>query len=209
MEKNILIVLVLMMVQFGCSFEQKKSNSKEQNVEKVSMNYSKQEGRNELNLGLNSSGKREYRDSANFQIVRRWYVSGSKFIEVYGNRDTKIDSWKEYYSTGNLKEEGLMTSSNHHYIGVWKYYSENGALDSLVNYDKKQTVSYYKALKISTKYGYTMPDIEITKTNEKGKMYWQVNRWTEIEGGKSAETILIDSKTGEVSKPKNQLFMIY
>ena len=84
-----------------------------------------------------------------------------------------------------------MTYSNHHYIGIWKYYSESGKLDSIVDYDKMQSINYYKALEIAKKKGFNMPEIEVEKTFNEEKMYWQINRWKENtnESGRTAETI--------------------
>ena len=156
-------------------------------------------------------GRRNYIDSLNFSIVRGWFDNGNLFIEHITNLDTKIESSKEYYENGKLKQKGLMIYANHNYIGLWKYYSENGELDSIVDYDKKQPISYYKALEIAEKKGFVMPEIEVEKTYSKEKMFWQINRWTENknESGQTAEIILIDSQTGKVSKPEYQLMSIY
>jgi len=104
-----------------------------------------------------------------------------------------------------------MIYSSHEYIGIWEYYSENGDLDSIIDYDKKQTISYYQAVQIASENGFYIPEIDICKSFEKGRAFWQVNRWIENEdgSGRTAETILIDSSTGDVSKPEYILMGIY
>lgn len=160
---------------------------------------------------LRTSGDREYIDSANFSIIRGKYISGAKFIDVYENKLTKLDHWKEYYENGQLKEEGIMTNGNHIYVGIWKYYSNSGKVDSIIDHDKKYPISYYSALRIAEKKGFKMPNMEVTLQVDSLNIFWQVARWTENEnhGGQTAEVILIDTKTGKVTKPKYQLMSIY
>jgi hypothetical protein len=160
---------------------------------------------------LGTSGHREYRDSANFSIIRGKYASGAKFIDVYQNKLTRLDHWKAYHENGQLKEEGEMTNGNHIYVGVWKYYSANGRLDSLVDHDLRYKIPYFKALEISALYGYKMPDMEVSLAVDKEKTYWQIAHWPENSGnsGRTAESILIDIKTGRVTKPGYQLMRIH
>lgn len=154
---------------------------------------------------LRTSGERKYYDSAQYSIILGKYVSGSKFLENYQNKLTKLDTWKEYYENGQLLKEGVMTNSNHIYIGIWKYYSPSGKLDSVINYDKKYPISYFKALEIAGTNGFKMPDMEVTETVYENKLYWNITRWTQNKdgSGESAEYILINKITGEVVKPKN------
>ncbi len=165
----------------------------------------------EIKDTLRKSGDREYIDSANFSIIRGKYVSGAKFIEIYQNKLTKLDNCKEYYENGQLKEEGIMTNAHHNYVGVWKYYSTTGKLDSVIDYDKKYSISYFDALKIAEKKGFEMPDMEVTLQVDSLNTFWQIARWTENENhsGQAAEAILIDTKTGKVTKPEYQLMSIY
>lgn len=173
--------------------------------------YEKKTISQEIKDTLRTSGGREYVDSANFSIIRGNYLSGAKFIEVYQNKLTKLDNWKEYYENGQLKEEGLMTNGSHHYVGTWKYYSPTGKVDSIVNYDKKYLISYFEAIKFVEAKGFKMPNIEVTLIIDKGNTFWQIARWTENENqsGKTAEVICIDINTGKVSIPQNQLISIY
>jgi hypothetical protein len=158
-----------------------------------------------------TSGDREFIDSAHFSIIRGKYISGAKFIDVYQNKLTKLDSWKEYYENGQLKKEGLMTTSNHNYVGIWKYYSDSGRLDSLVDHDKKYRISYYRALEIAKKNGFEMPDMEVSLHHENDTVYWQIARWRENEEhtGRSAEFMLIETGSGKVSRPDYMLMSIY
>ena len=57
---------------------------------------------------LRTSGKRVIVDSADVHIIRRYYVSGAKYLEVYQNRTTKLDYSKKYYENGQLQVEGNM-----------------------------------------------------------------------------------------------------
>ena len=132
---------------------------------------------------LNEFGEITSFDSLHFSIIRRKHKNGQLCIETMTDKKSKIDSWKEYYENGLKKEQGQMTTSNHHYIGKWEYFSENGELDSIVDYDAKQPVPYFKAITIAKENGFDMPDMEVTKTYEDYKMYWEVSRWTEMESG--------------------------
>ena len=131
-----------------------------------------------------TNGERQYFDSAYFSIIRGNYVTGERFFECYQNKLTKLDSTREYYQNGKLKEEGIMTSSNHIYVGVWRYYSQSGGLNSVVNYDNKQPISYFKALKIAETKGFRMPDIEVDETTYKNKKYCKF-----LDGQKSLITV--------------------
>lgn len=160
---------------------------------------------------VNEFGQRASFDSLHFSIIRRNHKNGKLYIEAITDKKSKIDSWNEYYENGLKKEQGQMITSNHHYIGKWEYFSENGDLDSIVDYDAKQPIHYFKAITIAKENGFEMPDMEVNKTYEDDKMYWEVSKWTEMEsgGGQTAETILIDSETGKVTKPEYQKVGIY
>jgi hypothetical protein len=154
---------------------------------------------------LETSGERRFYDSANYSIIRGNYVSGQKYLECYENRITKLDSWKLFYKNGQVKEEGLMTNSSHIYVGVWKYYSKSGKIDSIVDYDKKQPISYFNALKVAESSGFTLANSTVDRCTYKQKEYWQIVRWTEKadHSGTSAEILLIDINTGEIIRPKD------
>lgn len=154
-------------------------------------------------------GKSEYIDSAHFHIIRRSYPSGKKYLNIYQNKLTKLDDWKEYYENGNLKNEGTMISSLHNYIGIWKYYAPDGKLDSIVNYDKRHKISYFKALEIAKTKGYEMPNITVDLTENIQQKYWRISRWTETGNGRVAETILIGCQTGKVITPDYILSAVY
>ncbi|MCW3083114.1 MAG: hypothetical protein JWP12_480 [Bacteroidetes bacterium] len=154
---------------------------------------------------LRTNGDRKYYDSAQYSIILGKYISGEKYIACYQNKLTKLDSWKEYYENGQLKEDGLMTNGNDIYVGTWKYYSSSGKTDSIVNYDTKYPISYFKAVKIAETKGFKMPDMEVTETCDITGNYWDITRWTENKehSGQNAEFILINKITGEVIKPTN------
>ena len=48
-------------------------------------------------------GRRNYIDSLNFTIVRRWHDNGNPYIEYITDLNTKLESTKEFYENGNLK----------------------------------------------------------------------------------------------------------
>ena len=146
-----------------------------------------------------TNGERTYTDSAHFHIIRGKYLSGARFIEVYENKLTRLDSWKEFYENGQLKKEGVMTTSTHYLVGIWKYYSPEGKLDSLIDYDQTKTVSYRMAEKIAVKNGYILDDVDITLHQDSNKTYWEVaHRTTKAStGGDRATPLLIDVKTGK------------
>jgi antitoxin component YwqK of YwqJK toxin-antitoxin module len=202
------MLIILIFTLHACSSPPKKQTN-EDSKNQMESELSSSENKN-LNID-NTSLEREYIDSANFHIIRGNYKSGSKYIEVYENKSTKLDNWKEYYENGQLKEVGLMTYSNHILVGIWKYYSKNGKIDSIVDYDKKYPVSYFEALKIAEKKGFKMPEIEVTLQVDNTTTFWQIARWTDNENhsGQNAEVIFIDTKTGKVKKPKYQLGSIY
>lgn len=154
------------------------------------------------------SDRREYVDSAHFHIIRGWYTSGALYFEDYENRENNLDLWKVFYENGRLKQKGNMTNGNHIYIGKWEYYSAEGDLDSVINYDLKQTISYSQAIKIAAKHNYAQPDVDISQVNHEGTMYWQLNEWPTSENSnvREARTILIHSETGKVTIPDYKVF---
>jgi hypothetical protein len=107
--------------------------------------------------------------------------------------------------TDHLKEEGVMTAINHNCIGIWKFYSKTGKLDSVLDYDKKYRISYFKALEIAAKKNLMLPDIEVTLEKKNATTVWRVLRWKESENhnGQASEGIDINAETGRVSKAPN------
>ena len=158
-----------------------------------------------------SDGEREYIDSANFHIIRGFYVSGAKFIEIYQDRMTRLDHWKEYHENGQLKETGVMTTGNHTHIGIWKYYAASGETDSIIDYDKKYAVPYFDALTIASEKGFNMPDIEVKLRSDGATDFWQIVKWTgnADRSGQTAEVIHIDARTGKVTVPTEQMLSVY
>jgi antitoxin component YwqK of YwqJK toxin-antitoxin module len=154
---------------------------------------------------VETGGEREYYDSAHFHVIKGKYITGELFLECYENKNSKLDSWKEYYKNGKVKNEGSMTTGNHIYVGIWKYYSPNGKVDSIVNYDKKQPISYFKALKIAASKKFIIPNIEVTETTYENRNYWQITRWIENKdhSGQTGEFIYIDKITGKTVSSKN------
>lgn len=153
----------------------------------------------------------EYTDSAHFHITRRYYVSGKPYLINYSNKRTLLDSCRTFYENGVLKEEGLMTSLYHINVGTWKSYSRTGQIETSTDYDKLFPVSYFKALTIAASYGYHNPDIDIALHTSGKRTAWEITRWKadEIGRGRNGEQILIDTKTGKITRPAGVLYAIY
>ena len=187
------------------------------------LNYNKKKEHYPISINLNPTeeimdeefekinGERKYRDSLSFHIIEGNYKTGEKYLLVYCNKYTKLDSWKEYYPNGKLKVEGIMTTSNHLYVGKWNYYSENGLLDSSVNYDEKLDINYYEAIEIGEQRGFRLPECEVTLTSNGQDTNWQITKWRENvkHSGQTGVAILINSKTGKVTKPNYEIYSIY
>lgn len=181
----------------------------------LSCTTTKQTTRNELifkgpissnqNSKLVSNENRSFKDSLNYIIVKGKYISGSKHVEILQDKNTKLYYWKQYYPNGLLKEEGIMTEYNKICVGKWKFYSENGKLDSIKDYDKKLKISYYKALEIAKLSGYEMPELEVDLEKSKGKLQWQFIKWSEKDGSGNANIIFVDTQSGKISKPDYEL----
>jgi hypothetical protein len=142
-----------------------------------------------------TSGKRQYYDSAHFSIILGEYQTGERFLKCYINKETRLDYWTTYYKNGQRKEIGYMTTRNHIYVGEWKYYKENGQLDSIVNYDEIFPISYFDAIEIAKTKDF--PKSHISETTHEQKEYWQFVRWTNKEG----EVLLVNKQTGEIVMP--------
>ena len=68
-----------------------------------------------------------------------------------------------------------MTSTAHTYIGEWKYYSDLGELNSIVDYDKKYKVGFCEFYKIAKDKKLTGKTSTISfDTNERK---WRIEKW--------------------------------
>lgn len=157
------------------------------------------------NPKLVSNENRDSKDSLNYIIIRGKYISGSKHVEILLEKNTKLYYWKQFHPNGNLKEEGIMTQYKRICIGKWKFYSENGKLDSITDYDKKLKISYYKALEIAKLNGYEMPELEVDLEKSEGKLQWQFIKWNDKNGSGIANILFVDIQNGKVSKPDYEL----
>lgn len=164
----------------------------------------------DISEGNDTFGLRYYCKSKNYDIIVRYHKNGKTFIEYVEDINKHLQDTKEFYDNGQLKEEGVMTAVHHDYIGTWKYYSSAGKLDSIVDYDKKYEISYFKALEIAKTKNLTLPGIEITLEIENNKTFWRVLRWKENKNhsGQTSEGIDINTETGKVTKALNH-FSIY
>ena len=166
--------------------------------EKLMDKYERIESKNEF-------GIRHTIDSINYQIIRRWKDDMTPIIESISNDQTNIDYWKEYYDNGQLKEIGYMTSTKHTYIGTWKYYSQIGKIDSIVDYDKKYKVSFCDFYKIATDKGLTSRTSEIEFNGE--NRTWRIEKWEYGENSSSAKGIELQVDSMEIEEI--ELFGIY
>lgn len=129
-------------------------------------------------------------------------IEDSLFTESIKDNLINLEEWKDYYENGNLKKKGLMTIGNHIYVGKWEYYSITGELDTIIDFDENYPISYFEAIEIAKENGFVMPGIDIELTEEKSRVYWRINKWLTNElGFNTAETILINTVTGSVTKP--------
>ena len=199
-------IVIIILIASACS--------KNKEGEQISMVDSIQKSvitENETSREVNKFGKRTSFDSLHFSIIRKKHKNEKLYIEAITDKKSKIDSWKEYYENGLIKVRGRMTTSNHIYIGKWEYFSENGKLDHIEDYDAKQPIPYFKAINIASENGFEIPNMEVTKAYEDDKIYWKISRWKVLEDGvrKTAETILIDSESGKITIPEYQKIGVY
>ena len=152
------------------------------------------------NPELVSNENRQWKDSLNFIVVRGKYISGSKHVEIIEDKLTKLYNWKLFYPNGKLKEKGLITKDNRFCVGKWEYYSDSGKKDSIIDFDRKIKVSYFKAIEIANKNGYELPEIEIDLEKIGNRTYWQIRKWNMKNGSGNSVTLLIDSRTGKSKK---------
>lgn len=152
------------------------------------------------NLKIVSNENREWKDSLNFIVVRGKYISGSKHLEIIENKLNKLYNWKQFYPNGKVKEIGLITKDNRFCVGKWEYYNENGKIDSIVDFDKKIRVSYFKAIKIASQNGYELPELEVDIEKIETKTFWQIRKWNMKNGSGKSMTLLIDTESGKIRK---------
>ena len=117
-KSNLIFVLTASFI-LSCNFKNDKKTI--QHSKSINLNPSTEITNEEFEK---INGERNYRDSSTYSIIEGNYQTGEKYLLVYCNKDTKLDLWKEFYPNGKLKVEGSMTTSNHIYVGKWKYYSE-------------------------------------------------------------------------------------
>ncbi len=153
----------------------------------------------------NEFGIRHSIDSMNYQIIRRWKDDMTPIIESITNELTNIDHWKEYHTNGQLKSVGFMTTSVHSYIGEWKYYSDSGKLDSIVDYDKKYKVPFCEFYQIAKDKGLTGKTSQINFDTEQRK--WRIEKWN--YGKESASATGIELQVDSMKIEVIELMGIY
>ncbi|WP_130735468.1 hypothetical protein [Flavobacterium sp. J27] len=161
------------------------------------------------NPKLVSNENRTSKDSLNFVVIHGKYISGSKHVAILQDKNTKLYHWKEFHPNGKLKEKGLITKDNIFCVGTWEYYNENGKIDSIVDFDKKIKVSYFKAIKIAHQNGYKLPELEVDIEKIENKTYWQIRKWNMKNGSGNSTTLLIDTESGKIRKPKYEETLHY
>ena len=110
-------------------------------------------------------------DSLGFQFRRVMEFDGTIQSEFYKNSFINLE-YRRFYNHGILKECGFYT--NRKKVGSWKYFSNSGELDSIVNYEQDRIISFCKFYKIAKSFGMVnkrskLPDrtkfIEIAESN--------------------------------------------
>lgn len=150
---------------------------------------------NHSHLEVNDEyGRRVYKDSLHFSIVRRWFDNENLFIEYITDTNTNLVVESEYYENGKLKEIGTLTYPSHIPIGEWRYYSESGNLDSIVDYDEKYPISYWEALEIAGSNGISGNYVQVS-LKEDGDTKWLVRY---LHGPKKNHGVTINVQTGQV-----------
>jgi len=139
----------------------------------------------------------EQKDSLDFFLINAKFVSGKYFIKAIYDRKEIEYHWKKYNENGNLKEEGTFVSENKICVGLWKYYSESGKIDSIINFDEKFKISYFMAKKIALENDFKSPYLEVNLKTIDDKIYWEFIKWNYTDG----KVIIIDTETGLVKTP--------
>ncbi|WP_028873235.1 hypothetical protein [Psychroserpens burtonensis] len=152
---------------------------------------------------------RKAKDSLDFTVIKGKYLSGTRHVEILWKNNIKLYYWKRFYPNKKIKEKGTMTADNRICVGQWEFYSKEGKIDSIIDYDKKNKISYFKALEIAKEYDLEMPSLEIDFINKENSSFWQIRKWNMKNGSGTSETILIDSKKGTVQKPDNEVIKYY
>jgi antitoxin component YwqK of YwqJK toxin-antitoxin module len=149
-----------------------------------------------------SYGLRYYINSKNYEVFNSFFKNGMTDVEFVRNKNLQIEEEKWYYENGQIKQAGAKTYPNGIFIGQWKYFSQNGHLDSIADYDKKNKISYIQAIEIAKEQGFTLPECEVDFTAEKAKAFWTILRWTvdQDKRGSTGQGIKIDAQTGKVTK---------
>lgn len=84
--------------------------------------------------GVPEGLRKEYDSAGNIQkaqLYKNGYVVGEGVVKEDGNRE---GAWKEFYSEGSLKAEGVYTNDKP--TGKWKYYYPGGKLEQTGSYTK-------------------------------------------------------------------------
>ena len=152
-----------------------------------------------------SNAPSQWKDSLNFIVVRRKYVSGTLFSETLEDKLTKIYYWKQFFPNGQLKEAGAMTKDEIICIGKWTYYTQNGKVDTTIDYDKILSIPYIKALNIAKSYDFKMPDLDVDIVTIDNKQYWQFRKWIMKNGDGISSTILVSIMDGQMVRATEEV----
>jgi len=80
-------------------------------------------------------GVMRYYDEEGKVNASKFYKNGDVIAEgIYDERGLQQGPWKEFYTTGELKAEGVYEMGKK--IGAWKYYHQNGKQEQLGKYIK-------------------------------------------------------------------------
>lgn len=158
-----------------------------------------------------SIGQRDYKITHRYLRITARYKSGEAYFKSSTFRNTGVEEWTEYYRNGCIKERGKRLL-HFEKVGVWEYYSPNCEVDSIVDYDKRFPISYYKALSIAKKEGcykaFRKGRIEVYLIDNNGKTCWEFIRWNRTKykaKSTTGEAILVDVNSGQISKLQSLL----
>lgn len=152
------------------------------------------------------------------QFVKRGFLSGNTYIEIYTNNDGKItletptDSYfsiyKEFYNNKSIKQKGLqfnLNTGSSFLKGSWYEFDESGKLIKETDYDKPFKFTFEDILKLCEKENITVdkgPILQstgwhttISRGLENNHPYWSIE-W--LKKPDILEKITLDGITGKV-----------
>lgn len=144
----------------------------------------------------------EREDSAGYVITRHRDTSMRLLSEC---KAAKTESWDVqviYNTNGRIGATGKSLPDKETRIGKWRFYSEKGELDSLIDYDKLYRVPFEKALSMALRRGYKNENRKVMIEGEGKNCRWIFETDRTSVGGNSEwiTRIEINTRTGKVHR---------